>query len=362
MVIKPQTIKEKKHNQSKEFEKVLKRLNFNENYHPSKSQVYVTINQLEKDKIVFRKESETKTKIKRVVFFLSELGVFMIDHNYQPNEISKIVAISHLIFIFALRGIDRIGRKQLEEGEKVSKEIWVPEQSLKNLPKKKQISIHRHAIEHTKGVAIKELFELQNRNISDNSKYLNINEHEMKNYIQFMQEKKILRPIVEKGQERFVPYNEQLEKFIQEILNLYTDIDQKIEFKIGYLASSSVEKVEKEWCLKHRGKKGTQELLIFAKEIRDYRKNEEKKKIDSEIKMREHQIKSMNSRIIEQYDSLNNNYTTLFPDLPGMNFLILSNICPRELIETFKKEHDNQYSKKENFLNLLIRCLRIKIY
>lgn len=112
-----------------------------------------------------------------------------------------------------------------------------------------------------------------------------------------------------------------------------------MEIKIGYLASSrSVDKVEKEWCLKHRGKKEYRDLLILAKEIRDSRKNKEKEKINSEIEMREHQIKGMNSRIIEQYDSLNKNYTSLFGDLPGMNFLILSNICPRELIEAINKE------------------------
>jgi len=83
-----------------------------------------------------------------------------------------------------------IGRKRLEEGKEVSKEIWVPEESLKNLPKKKRITMHRHVIEHTKGVAIKELFELQKRNISDSSKNIHINEDEIIKYIQFMQEKK----------------------------------------------------------------------------------------------------------------------------------------------------------------------------
>jgi len=147
---------------------------------------------------------------------------------------------------------------------------------------------------------------------------------------------------VEDGQERFLLYNEQLEKFMHEILNLYTDIDQRMVFKIGYHAfPRSVSKLEKEWCLKHLGKKGYQDLLILGKEIRDSRKNKGKKKIDSEIKIQEHQIKSMNSRIIKQYEMLNNNYSTLFYDLPGINYLILSNICPRELIDNIKKEFNN---------------------
>ena len=266
VLTKPQKIKKICKNDREE--KYISELNLREKYNPSRSHFYVTIKQLLDDKIIIRKEDKTRTNQKHVKYFLSEIGLLCIRFDYDPMEISKIVKISHLIFTFALRGIDKVRSKRLDEKERIKKVVWVAERSLINWTEKKSILLYPHPIEHSRGVSVKELFETQYRYISESSKRINISEEEIRILILYMQEKRILRPIYENGEERYLLFDEQIEEFLQQVLHLFGDIEQKLEVKIGYLAQKRIEKIEKHWCEIHFNKESFLELLSLGQNVK----------------------------------------------------------------------------------------------
>lgn len=278
-------------------------------------------------------------------YSLSEIGLLCYKQNYELEEIDKFAKISHMICAAALFGSSEKKERRLDLGEKPQAgDLFEPDKFPPSPDENKRtFGKFYYYDNYKKGVSKKDILERRYNNKQANFLRLSISKNEIDEYFGLLIEKKVLRiPAYEDKEERYVLFDEPTGNFISKCWgNLYNDIYCRIEIKMNYLYKK-MKKIEKDWCIKHLGRRRTDLMISNWYEIYNKRKKEKDTAIvdpDSE-RYYDSRIKMYNENIVKEYGELYSQLEKVFRNLPHFEILALDLICPEELLDMIKEENE----------------------
>ncbi|CAN5809636.1 hypothetical protein BH23THE1_BH23THE1_13400 [soil metagenome] len=298
-------------------------------------------------------EQKTKNNLglweqKQNSYSLSEIALFYIKHDYRIDEVEEFIKISQLISLIALFGSSTLEERKTVVGEKPQAgDMVVPQENPLNLDKNKGIKVKYYYGTRKEGVSKKDILERKYYLTQSNLLRLTLTKREINNYFDFLSDKKILKIYSdEDGEERYRLYDQNLEEFMNEVwVSLFGLLFLRMDKKLFYLVKK-IDKVEKDWCIMHLGKKNTDYKIIDWHNKRseiEYKKPNNKLYLEKSYK---EDVKQINNLILNKFNELSVRYKNIFKSLPGMENLIISLVCSKEMIDHVREENERLIRNK----------------
>ncbi|HEX6671458.1 MAG TPA: hypothetical protein VF084_04445 [Nitrososphaeraceae archaeon] len=287
-------------------------------------------------------------KRKKTIYSLSDLGLFFYKHKYEIKDIEKFVKISQLLSVVALLGSSALEERKIALGEKPqAADQVIPQENILNLAINKRIKAKYGYLTRKEGVSRKDLLEKRYYLTQSNLLRLALTEKEANDYLDFLSDKKILKINPYEGDEkRYQLYNKEIEDFMNEAwVSLFSFLLMRIKTKLHYLVKK-LDLIEKKWCITHLGKWSTNNMInhwYSQRSIGDYKKPINYSYLEKSYR---EEIKQINNLILNKYDKLFSRYGNTFKSLPGMENLIISLVCSKEMIDHVRGENERLIRNK----------------
>lgn len=156
---------------------------------------------------------------------------------------------------------------------------------------------------------------------------------DLNEYFAILKEKGIIRVLrVIDNEIRYI-VSKKYKKFLLDVwVYLYSTIDGKISNKWCYVDKPNSEEIG--WYETMYGKKDCQKSIINCNLNRKEIRSNNPKVYERSII----QNKSNNLEIIKKYESISRKYHSLNDDLFGFRDIVISVVCPKELLDSIKNE------------------------
>jgi hypothetical protein len=304
--------------------------------------------------IQYRLVIKQKSKIKqgtleqiKYIYSLSDLGLFFYKRKYEIKDIEKFVKISQLLLVVALFGSSALEERKTGEKPQAGDKV-VPQEIFLNFDKNKRIKAKYKYGTRKEGLSKKDILEKRHYLTQSNLLRLNLTNREVDDYFNFLLGKKILKVYsYEGGEERYQLYDKNLEEFMNEVwVSLFSLLLMRIKTKLHYLVRK-IDNDEKKWWITHLGKRNTilmnNDWFEKGKDIRKNKKSNNYLYLERKCKVN---VEQFNNLIIKKYDELFANYKNIFELLPDMKNIIISLVCPKEMIDYIREENTNLIRNK----------------
>ena len=268
-------------------------------YNPSNAQFEATIHELMNRKLISKNETKNESGGKRSLFCQTEIEEIRNRLGYGIEEYLKIYKICQMISVFAVLGINKV----------------------------KRINHHHAYAIKVRGISEEDITERRYIDDQTNFELHKFTKEELHEYFSILKAKWIIQVWDVKENEIRYIISQKYRKFLLDVwVYLYSAIIGKISNKWRYVDRPSPEEIR--WYEMIYGKEAAKKCIIECYEIR----NEIK-----ERKLEEHeksiiQNKSNNAEIIKKFESISRKYHALNNDLYGFRDVVISIVCPSELL------------------------------
>jgi DNA-binding PadR family transcriptional regulator len=284
---------------------------------PARPRIFKNLVILRNWGLINKRREYSSGGLEKTFYSLTEIGLICTKYDYEPEDYNKFYNVCYLISEIALFG----GKEEKERtGNAQAGDLGYHD------PVTNKYKILY--FEKKEGVSVKEILRRNNDS-------MNLSKEEVEEYLNFLQSKGIIGPIYDAfGEKRYQILNDDFKEFIDDIWShLSGPIHMSITLKWYYIKRPSL--IEKEWMIRFRGKKATED---FIKRYDSIRKNIKEKSPHLRVNPI-HNTNEINKKIIEGYKMISQKYPKDkdFGNLKGFKETILSLVCPSEILSEIEQ-------------------------
>lgn len=308
------------------------------NQSPSDSKIFATRQQLENWHILEKRKGEKG----KDMFHLSELWKILSSFKFEPHDLPMFIRKVHTICVGALglpQNVERTGPPQLGD---ICTGLGLIVDDLDQIDLEQTKFVTRYL---ELGISKEDL--INKRNFVDNIQYPDFSSYEIDKYFDFLCDQGMIIPShIRKGSTRYVLSPEVRDFYT----NCYIPLNVAVIQRFFILVSSpkTLREEDKVWYKLHHGQRKYDAIFKSRKleksfenkyRIKNGITDTEAYQIEKKIKeSRKRRLEKANEYLILIHDLIMKKYEDKVIGIPGLKELLISLVCPTNILDTVKKD------------------------